>query len=88
MGEVAGADIVIFGHTHRPFHRAVDGRHFINVGSVGYPQDGDSRTGYTVVRADGNVEVRYERYPYDLKRLLKSAASRRFPAAAREVFRA
>lgn len=88
LGDIADADMIIFGHTHRPFHRVVDGRHFINVGSVGYPRDGDPRTGYTMIRADGNIEVRYERYPYDTDRLLREAASRRFPSEAREVFRA
>ncbi len=88
LGDIADADIIIFGHTHRPFHRVVDGRHFINAGSLGYPQDGDPRTGFVMIRADGNVEVRYERYPYDTSRLLREAASRRFPAEAREVFRA
>lgn len=88
LGDVADADIIIFGHTHRPFHRMVDGRHFINAGSVGYPQDGDPRTGFAMVRADGNVEVRYERFPYDTSRLLREAAARRFPSEARDVFRA
>jgi putative phosphoesterase len=88
LGDIADADIIIFGHTHRPFHRIVDGRHFINVGSVGYPQDGDPRTGFTMIRADGNIEVRYERFPYDTSRLLREAASRRFPSEARELFRA
>jgi putative phosphoesterase len=88
LGEIADADIIIFGHTHRPLHRIVDGRHFINAGSVGYPQDGDPRTGFTMIRVDGNIEIRYERYPYDTNRLLRAAASRRFPPEAREVFRA
>jgi len=88
LGDIAEADMIIFGHTHRPFHRVVDGRHFINVGSVGYPQDGDPRTGFAMIRVDGNVEVRYERFPYDTNRLLREAASRRFPSEAREVFRA
>ncbi len=87
MGEISDADIIIFGHTHRAFHRIVDGRHFINVGSVGYPGDDDPRTGYAVIRADISVEVRFERYPYDVKRLLRVAAERRFPVEAREIFR-
>jgi putative phosphoesterase len=88
LGDIADADMIIFGHTHRPFHRVVDGRHFINVGSVGYPQDGDPRTGFAIIRAEGNVEVRYERFPYDTGRLLRAAASRRFPPEARGVFKA
>jgi putative phosphoesterase len=79
MGDASRADIIFFGHTHRPFHRVVDGRHFVNAGSVGYPQDGDPRTGYVVVRANGNVEVQYRRFPYDIERLRRASAERGFP---------
>jgi len=86
MGEAAEADILLFGHTHRPYHRIVDGRHFINAGSVGYPRDHDARTGYVVVQTNGNVEVQYRRFPYDTARLLTVAAARRFPAEAARRF--
>jgi putative phosphoesterase len=87
MGDLAAADIIICGHTHRPYHRVVDGRHFVNAGSVGFPRDGDPRTGYAVIRTNGNVEVRFQRYPYDINRLLGAAADRGFPAdQARRVF--
>jgi hypothetical protein len=52
-GRRAG-DVFCFGHTHRPWHRAVDGVHFVNIGSVGRPKDGDWRTGYVLLDvADG-----------------------------------
>jgi putative phosphoesterase len=87
MGDAAGADIIIFGHTHRPYHRIVDGRHFVNAGSVGYPEDGDPRTGYAVIQTNGNVEVQVQRFPYDTSRLLTAAAARRFPSEATKRFR-
>src|ERR1700741_3018572 len=46
MAAHAGAatgDVVCFGHTHVPWHRTVDGIHFLNTGSVGRPKDGDRR---------------------------------------------
>jgi predicted phosphodiesterase len=45
VGLKAG-DVIAFGHTHLPWHRAVDGIHFVNTGSVGRPKDGDWRAGY------------------------------------------
>lgn len=66
VGLKAG-DVIAFGHTHKPWHRAVDGIHFINTGSVGRPKDGDWRAGY--VRLDlGGAEPRVEfvRVAYDL----------------------
>jgi predicted phosphodiesterase len=87
MGDLADADIVIVGHTHRPWHRVVDGRHFVNAGSVGFPRDGDPRTGYAVIKTNGNIEVRFRRFPYDRNRLLRAAAARGFPGEAAALFR-
>lgn len=36
-------DVICFGHTHLPWHREVEGIHFVNTGSVGRPKDGDWR---------------------------------------------
>jgi putative phosphoesterase len=87
MGEVADADILIFGHTHRPYHRVVDGRHFINAGSVGFPGTEDRRTGYVAIRSNGHIEVQPRRFPYDTRRLLEASAARGFPAGAARIFR-
>ena len=68
LGARAG-DVVAFGHTHRPWHRTVEGIHFVNTGSVGRPKDGDWRAGYARVAMDGeSVEVEFVRVEYDLER--------------------
>ena len=60
-------DVVAFGHTHKPWHRAVEGIHFVNTGSVGRPKDGDWRAGYAVVEMDGeSVAVDFPRVEYDV----------------------
>lgn len=62
-------DVIAFGHTHKPWHRAVDGRHFVNTGSVGRPKDGDWRAGYVIVGMDGeSVTIDFVRVEYDLDR--------------------
>lgn len=33
------ADIVIFGHTHVPFHKEIDGIVFLNPGSLSFPRE-------------------------------------------------
>jgi len=88
MGDAAEADIIILGHTHRSYHRIVDGRHFVNAGSVGFPEDGDPRTGYAVITVNGNIEVQYRRFPYDVDRLLRAARDRRFPQESAALFKA
>ena len=64
----AQADVIVFGHTHVPYHRSVDGVDFVNTGSVGRPKDGDARTGYCILTLDeGNVSVEQVRLPYDVE---------------------
>ncbi len=65
----AHADVIVFGHTHVPYHRMVDGVHFINTGSVGRPKDGDPRAGYCVLTFgnDGGVTHEQVRLPYEVE---------------------
>ncbi len=56
-GSVAGADIVLMGHTHKPFTRQVSGRLLVNVGSIGQPRDGIAAASYAVLE-DGQVELK------------------------------
>jgi putative phosphoesterase len=79
----AHADIIVFGHTHVPYHRVVDGIHFINTGSVGRPKDGDTRAGYAVLTLSGDtVMVEQVRLPYDIE----TAATRLVAAGLPEYF--
>jgi putative phosphoesterase len=43
LGRIADADIVLVGHSHKPFVREVNGVLFANPGSVGRPGDHDPR---------------------------------------------
>lgn len=64
----AHADVIVFGHTHVPYHRTLDGVHFINTGSVGRPKDGDPRAGYCVIEFhEQGIIVRQERRAYDVE---------------------
>jgi predicted phosphodiesterase len=66
VGLKAG-DAIAFGHTHRPWHRVVDGIHCINTGSVGRPKDGDWRAGYVrLTLGAGDAIVEFVRVPYDI----------------------
>lgn len=79
LGAKAG-DVVAFGHTHKPWHRAVDGIHFVNTGSVGRPKDGDWRAGYVVVTMDGQaVDVEFGRVEYELERAATAVRESELP---------
>ncbi len=60
-------DVIAFGHTHKPWHREVEGIHFVNTGSVGRPKDGDWRAGYVrVTLGEGAPAVEHVRVEYDV----------------------
>jgi hypothetical protein len=83
MARAAGAregDLIAFGHTHKPWHRVVEGVHFLNAGSVGKPKDGDWRAGYMLVEAGeefGGIE--FVRVEYDLERAVEGILASELP---------
>ena len=84
----ARADVIAFGHTHVPYHRVVDGVHFVNTGSVGRPKDGDPRAGYCILTlADEEVRSEQIRVSYDVelacRRLLEAGLPPYFAAYLR-----
>jgi putative phosphoesterase len=59
-------DVLVFGHTHKPWVREHGGVLFVNCGSVGKPKDGDPRGAFAVLEDAGDrVEVAIERVEYD-----------------------
>lgn len=75
----AHADVIVFGHTHVPFRREVDGVQFINTGSVGRPKDGDPRAGYcalTIARRRIIAEKGRGRLPTRVRRPADTHKSR------------
>ena len=59
----SNADIIVFGHTHKPYVKDVDGVVFVNAGSVGKPKDGDWRACFALID-DGTPSFR--RVEYDV----------------------
>jgi putative phosphoesterase len=64
----ADADVLVFGHTHKPWVREIDGVLFVNDGSVGKPKDGDPRAAWALlsVAAGQPVQVEIRRVVYDV----------------------
>jgi len=63
--EQADADIMCFGHTHKPYHRILNSgsedqahyRHAVNIGSVGKPKDTDVRGAYVMLTINENSSI-------------------------------
>jgi predicted phosphodiesterase len=100
--EQADADIMCFGHTHRPYHRILGSesepgryRHAVNTGSVGKPKDGDPRGCYVLltiaedsfVMSRESVKVEFIRFEYDIERAAKAIEDSPLPDAFAQMLR-
>jgi|Deesub1362A_J573_1020465.scaffolds.fasta_scaffold00029_163 putative phosphoesterase len=84
----AEAGVLIVGHTHRPYHRQIEGRHLINAGSVGQPRDGDPRAAYVQVEFTGDqLRVEIVRVNYDVEAAAVELVRSGLPAVLAEVLR-
>ena len=86
--EQAGADVMCFGHTHKPYHKILqstsnDGdryRHAINIGSVGKPKDGNPQGGYVILTLNADSSIKYKdavtvefiRFDYDIEKAARA----------------
>jgi predicted phosphodiesterase len=87
VGLEAG-DVLAFGHTHRPWHRAVHGIHFVNTGSVGRPKDGDWRAGYVLLDlGGGEPRVEHVRVAYDVEAAADGVVAAGLPEEFAEFLR-
>jgi predicted phosphodiesterase len=65
------ADVVVMGHTHRPFLQRQGGALLMNPGSCGQPRDYDPRASFALLEIDADVTCRIERAGYDRSPLLR-----------------
>lgn len=81
MARRAAADVMIYGHTHRPYRKEIGGKVFINAGSVGKPKDGDTRACLAIIDIlrDG-VKADFLRVPYDLEKTAKAIRASGLPS--------
>ena len=93
--EQADADVMCFGHTHKPFHRILPAipeenthyRHAINIGSVGKPKDGNPKGCYVLLTVNHNssiwskdaVQVEFIRFDYDVEKAAKAVEDSPLP---------
>ena len=98
----ANADIMCFGHTHKPYHRILNldedkefYRHAINIGSVGKPKDGDNRACYVLLNINEqssiknreSISVEFIRVEYDIEKAAKAVEESKLPNEYAEMLR-
>ena len=87
LAAAAECDVLVFGHTHKPWIHEYGGVQFVNCGSVGKPKDGDPRAAFAVLSADGdgNVHARIERAGYDAEAVAREVAAAGLPGEYGEM---
>lgn len=65
--EKSDTDVLVCGHTHRPFYKKIKDRYLINAGSVGKPKHGDPMATYIIVRFGKEIEVEIRKVNYDIE---------------------
>ena len=59
-GEARKADIVMFGHTHKPYFEQKDGLTVLNPGSVSFPRQEGRKGSYMIMEISGDGEASFE----------------------------
>ncbi len=86
--EQANADIMCFGHTHKPYYKILNTeagatphfRHAINIGSAGKPKDGNAKGCYVILTLNADstiskehaIQVEFVRFDYDVEKAAKA----------------
>jgi len=101
--ETSNADMMFFGHTHKPYHRIfayekggqIAYRHAINIGSVGKPKDGDPRGCYVLITLNEDsskfnkesIQVEFIRFEYDVEKAAKAVEQSILPNEYADMLR-
>jgi putative phosphoesterase len=81
LAAAEGDQVLVFGHTHKPWVHEYGGVLFVNCGSVGKPKDGDARAAFAILRSTPTgVEVTIERVAYDAEAVAREVAAVGLPA--------
>ena len=88
MMNISNADILCFGHTHKPFHKVLDVqvngitnyKHAINIGSVGKPKDNNTKGCYVIIDLNNHtsmlneksLNIEFIRFNYNIEKAAKA----------------
>jgi len=82
LAQMTETDVIVCGHSHRPFTRHEGGTWFVNPGSVGRPDDGDPRASYAILEiSQGVPRVDHYRVGYDAERAAAEVRESGLPEA-------
>jgi putative phosphoesterase len=99
----ANADILCFGHSHKPYHRIINTgangenyfRHAVNIGSVGKPKDNNPRGCYVILTINTDccvndkdaLKVEFIRFDYDVDKAARAVEESPLPNELADMLR-
>lgn len=100
MMKKAETHLMAFGHTHKPYHKAIKDEegnfyHAINIGSVGKPKDGDPRACYVMLEWEGDLDItnpdslsaEFIRVDYDVEKAARAVEESLLPNEFADMLR-
>lgn len=82
------ADVLIFGHTHRPFHKVMAEKHLINSGSAGKPKHGNPNATYVLLDlSPSSIRVEIVEVPYDYEAAARAIEATDLPHEFAQMLR-
>lgn len=82
------ADVLIFGHTHKPFHKVLNGKHLVNSGSAGKPKHGSPHATYVMLDlTPAGVGVEIIEVAYDFEAAAQAVEAAGLPGAFAQMLR-
>jgi putative phosphoesterase len=81
MAARTDADVLIYGHTHKPYRKDIGNKVFINTGSVGKPKDGDPRACVALIEITKDVVItNFLRVSYNVAGTAEATVASGLPA--------
>jgi putative phosphoesterase len=83
MMKPTNANVYVYAHIHRPYIRYINGKVIMNIGSVGLPFDGMTKSSYGLLEIeDGNIKTSIQRVSFDLEKVTQLYQEVNYPNAS------
>lgn len=87
MADLAG-DILVCGHTHKPYCRKYGSKLLVNAGSVGKPKTGRPKAGYVIIDfSNEKIEVEIHEVDYEYEKAASSIEEAGLPQEFADIIR-
>ena len=88
LASMCEAEVIVFGHSHDPFHKIIKNKHFINPGSVGRMFDGNPEASCSILEfSPTELRVTHYRIAYDIQQTVDKLSRESLPAMYESMFR-